>query len=228
MRKGDAKKQEILTVSEELFCRQGYQETSVQDILDILGTSKGSFYHHFESKGQVLEVLCANRAVKAAEETEKQMPGIIGTMDRVNAVLSGFIPLKRSQKDFMVMLLPQLFRQEGRTVCSAYQDALTKAFEEPLRRELDRAIREGLLFPPGGDNQADIVMALLNRCWVTAGGILLESSDSEDRSVPGRLLDELKRYRQILERLLNAPYGSIELIDLEEWLALREAVSRKK
>ena len=56
MKKGDIKKQEIIQTAEMLFCRYGYNETSVQDILDAIHTSKGSFYHHFESKEQVLQM----------------------------------------------------------------------------------------------------------------------------------------------------------------------------
>ena len=41
MKKGDIKKQEILTVAEDLFCRKGYEETSVQDILDVKARSRG-------------------------------------------------------------------------------------------------------------------------------------------------------------------------------------------
>lgn len=62
MRKGDEKRQAILDVAEKLFYTKGYEATSVQDILDVLDTSKGSFYHHFESKEQVLgHPLCATR-----------------------------------------------------------------------------------------------------------------------------------------------------------------------
>lgn len=51
MRKGDAKRQAILDVAEKLFYSKGYEATTVQDILDVLETSKGSFYHHFERQG---------------------------------------------------------------------------------------------------------------------------------------------------------------------------------
>lgn len=44
MRKGDEKRQAILDVAEKLFYTKGYEATSVQDILDVLDTSKGSFY----------------------------------------------------------------------------------------------------------------------------------------------------------------------------------------
>ena len=39
MKKGDLKKQEILRTAESLFCRYGYEATSIQDVLDELKTS---------------------------------------------------------------------------------------------------------------------------------------------------------------------------------------------
>ena len=47
MRKGDARREQILRTAEALFYAQGYEQTSVQDILDAIGISKGGFYHHF-------------------------------------------------------------------------------------------------------------------------------------------------------------------------------------
>ena len=43
MRKGDEKRQEMLNVAERLFCLKGYEATSVQDILNVLHSSKGGF-----------------------------------------------------------------------------------------------------------------------------------------------------------------------------------------
>ena len=43
MKKGELKKQEIMETAEILFCKKGYEQTSIQDILDKLKTSKGSF-----------------------------------------------------------------------------------------------------------------------------------------------------------------------------------------
>ena len=45
MLKGDLRKKQILETAEKMFCRDGYEKTSVQDILDVLHLSKGSFYH---------------------------------------------------------------------------------------------------------------------------------------------------------------------------------------
>ena len=58
MRKGEEKRQVLLNAAEKLFCQQGYEKTSVQDILNVLHISKGGFYHHFASKEDVMKALC--------------------------------------------------------------------------------------------------------------------------------------------------------------------------
>ena len=50
LKKGDARRGELLAAAEKLFYTKGYENTSVQDILDAVGFSKGGFYHHFDSK----------------------------------------------------------------------------------------------------------------------------------------------------------------------------------
>ena len=46
----------ILEVSKDLFLEKGFDNTSIQDIIDGLGgLTKGVIYHHFESKYEILE-----------------------------------------------------------------------------------------------------------------------------------------------------------------------------
>jgi AcrR family transcriptional regulator len=47
----------ILATAVELFDKQGYEASSVQEIVDGAGVTKGSFYHHFDSKEAVLLVI---------------------------------------------------------------------------------------------------------------------------------------------------------------------------
>lgn len=45
----------ILDVAFRLFMEKGYENTSIQDIIDHLGgLSKGAIYHHFKSKDDIL------------------------------------------------------------------------------------------------------------------------------------------------------------------------------
>jgi AcrR family transcriptional regulator len=47
----------ILDASRELFVEQGYAGTSVRDIADRMGMTKGSLYYHFASKEELLLAL---------------------------------------------------------------------------------------------------------------------------------------------------------------------------
>lgn len=50
-------KTKIVTAAWDLFYTQGYDDTTVDDIVEASGTSKGSFYHYFESKDELLNSL---------------------------------------------------------------------------------------------------------------------------------------------------------------------------
>jgi len=54
--------EQILNISAKLFVDKGYDKTSVQDILDSLGISKGGLYHHFNSKEEILEAVLKRRS----------------------------------------------------------------------------------------------------------------------------------------------------------------------
>ncbi|MBQ3534796.1 MAG: TetR/AcrR family transcriptional regulator [Clostridia bacterium] len=47
----------IVSAAWKLFYDQGYEQTTVEDIIAESGTSKGSFYHYFEGKDALLETL---------------------------------------------------------------------------------------------------------------------------------------------------------------------------
>nr|WP_263326558.1 TetR/AcrR family transcriptional regulator [Neobacillus sp. Marseille-Q6967] len=48
------RKQHVIKKAHQLFVEKGYQATSIQDILDFSGISKGTFYNYFSSKSELL------------------------------------------------------------------------------------------------------------------------------------------------------------------------------
>ena len=47
----------ILDVSTKMFCEKGYDNTSLQDIINETKLSKGAIYHHFKSKEEIMDAL---------------------------------------------------------------------------------------------------------------------------------------------------------------------------
>ena len=53
-KKHEERKNEILDISEMLFATKGYVKTTVNDILQLIGIAKGTFYYYFQSKEEVM------------------------------------------------------------------------------------------------------------------------------------------------------------------------------
>ena len=54
MKKGERRKQELLKIAYKMFITKGYENTSVDDIIEAAGIAKGTYYYYFESKEQTL------------------------------------------------------------------------------------------------------------------------------------------------------------------------------
>jgi len=52
----------ILSASMKLFSEKGFDKTSMQEIVDESGVSKGSIFHHFNSKEEILTTVIVNQA----------------------------------------------------------------------------------------------------------------------------------------------------------------------
>lgn len=50
-------KQEILNAAQELFLSKGYEETTISDIMHLVGGAKGMFYRFFQSKEEIMHTL---------------------------------------------------------------------------------------------------------------------------------------------------------------------------
>ena len=68
-----AKRREILDATQRLVLTKGYEQMSIQDVLDEVGMSSGAFHHYFDSRGALL----AGLIEQIQQETEKPLIPII-------------------------------------------------------------------------------------------------------------------------------------------------------
>lgn len=75
VKEADVRKNEILDAAGILFAEKGYDNTSVADIMNAVGIAKGTLYHHFKSKEDIMDAMIKRQtddifsnAKKAAED----------------------------------------------------------------------------------------------------------------------------------------------------------------
>ena len=67
-------REKIIDAAWKLFYRQGYDDTTVEEIIEESGTSRGSFYHYFQGKDALLSTLADVFDRKYEELTETLDP----------------------------------------------------------------------------------------------------------------------------------------------------------
>lgn len=57
VKKAEERRNEILDAADELFAQKGFDGTSTNDILGKVGIARGTLYHHFKSKEDIMDAL---------------------------------------------------------------------------------------------------------------------------------------------------------------------------
>ena len=212
MHKGDLKRQAILDTSEKLFFEKGYRDTSVQDVLDRLHCSKGSFYHHFESKVQVLMEICRQKA-KAAYLAYEQK-----TYEDELAALNGLVyqamPFRREGEEMLSVLLPLEGLPDGKMVLESMVEAQKEYFFPEMERLLKVLKEKKKVY-----YHQHLLPALLWDSYTACYGKLMqEATKIMHGGSTQDVIDIIEAERFLWERLTDAPFGSMELIRADEAL----------
>lgn len=98
----------ILDVAQRFFLEKGYEDTSIQDIINGLGgLSKGAVYHHFKSKEEIFNAV--------GDRYNEQIVSELKTI-RDDSTLTGFAKLKKmfrlslssSDRDIVFSVAPNM------------------------------------------------------------------------------------------------------------------------
>lgn len=124
----------LIEAAETLFIRQGFDDTSVDDISELAGYSRGAFYSNFDDKDQVFLAVIDRRWPSVSKAIDDIFQKMSEPAERAAAVrelysnqwrLKDFIALqmdfaRRAMKDRSVRKhLAELRRQELETVAAA-------------------------------------------------------------------------------------------------------------
>lgn len=61
----------IIAAADQLFYRQGYEQTSFSDIADSVQISRGNFYYHFKTKDEILDAVINLRLANTSKMLEQ-------------------------------------------------------------------------------------------------------------------------------------------------------------
>ena len=210
----------ILDVAQRLVYTKGYEQMTIQDILDGLNISKGAFYHYFDSKQALLEAL-VDRIMDEAVQVilpvvQDQTLPALEKFQRFYDTLSRW---KTAQKDFLLALLRVWYTDNNAIVRQKELAEGVKRFAPLLTGIIRQGIQEGVLTTSYPEQMGEVVLCLIKSLGDSLSELLLSTAPSRDKLV--QIEATVAAYNEALERVLGAPPGALQLVDaetLKEWV----------
>lgn len=150
----------IIFVSAKLFVEKGYDKTSMQDIVDAIGMSKGAIFHHFKSKEDILAAVTA----KQSEYTEQAMYKWLDEMNGLTAKekMIGF--LERNMRDQQIHSLDKTFASQvsnPQFIIAQMQDCVNKS-AKVFAQVMKEGLKDGSITTEFPDECAEVFFLLIN------------------------------------------------------------------
>ncbi len=211
---------EFLDVAQALFYSKGYEQTSVQEIIDRVGVSKGTFYHYFGSKGELLDALVERMTGQVLATLEPMVAdeslNAVAKMERFFARLHNW---KADNRDFFVEAARVLYQDENVLLRNKVQQQATANVAPLLAQIIHQGVAEGVFDVTYPEATAEIVFIMGRACGEAIVSRLL--ADEWDEAARKSIEQKLLVYERSIERVLGAPHRSICLIPpdvLDVWL----------
>ena len=208
----DERRSELITTAQQLFYTKGYERTSVSDIVKAVGVAQGTFYYYFDSKTAVLEAVVAELIAQTqailqeivADETLAAIPKWIQAFQVANN-------WKIERKDEMIALLHLLHRDENVLLQYKMRMQATQVLSPELAKIAAQGVKEGVFETESIQDSVEIALAITQPFSDTIYSTVLNPDKYDDpATLAGR---KLASVQTAIERVLNAPPGSLPLID---------------
>jgi len=214
------RRNEILDATQKLVYTRGYEQMTIQDILDDLQISKGAFYHYFDSKQALLEALIE----RMGEEAEALLLPIVhdthlSALEKLQRFYPTLARWKTARKTFFLALLHTLYADDNAIFRQKIRAKAIKQAAPLLTEIIHQGIREGVITTSYPDQVGELVVSLVLDMGDTVAWLLLSCEPNHDTL--RRMESTTEAYTDALERVLGSPTGSLPLIDaetLKEWV----------
>ena len=189
------RKNEILDVAEQLFVEKGYDNASTNDIIARIGIARGTLYHHFSSKEEILDAIIDRMTRESIESARmivknKRRP----VLERVTLAMVA-LNTTGNAKD---VVMEQMHRPQNALLHQKMQAKLIGGVVPLFAQLIKEGNKEGIFNTRYPMEASEMIMIYSN-----------EAFDDNENLTPKQKKDKGKAFIYNTERILGAKEGSL-------------------
>ena len=156
------RRNERLDVAERLFCTNGYDNTSTNDILAEIGIARGTLYYHFKNKEDILDAMID----RILDETVRKAESIaldesVPVLERLTkTVLAANVDTKTGS-----MILEQVHKPQNALMHSKIQERLLSQLVPLFVKIVEDGIAQNLMYTDYPEDTMQMLLLYANTAF---------------------------------------------------------------
>ena len=202
----------FLDAAQGLVQTKGYEQMSIQDVLDELDASKGAFYHYFESKQALMEAVVERFADGALATLAPVLSDpYLPALRKLETVFAGIAQWKAERKE-LVLAIIDVWNSDSNAIVREKLRRMTVSRMVPLLSAVVRqGADEGVFNVVSPDQTATVLVSMMQGFQEQATNLFIARQAGNitfevvQRTVSG--------FTEAFERILGIAKGSLTLTD---------------
>ena len=192
----EERKNEILDAAEELFAGKGYDNASTNDIIAKVGIARGTLYHHFDSKEEILDAL-----VDRMTREGIQRAGTIARDQKspIFVRLTGILNSLRVESSAGDEIIEQMHKPQNALLHQKIQERLIKGVVPLIAQLITEGNKSGIFNTKYPQEAAEMIMIYGNIAF-----------DDNENLTPEQKKKKGKAYIYNIEKMIGAREESLE------------------
>ncbi len=216
----DVRRAEILDTAQKLFYTQGYENTSIQSIIDEIGIAKGTFYHHYDSKQALLDALVMHILEQMLQTLEPMVnDSQLNALEKLQRFFIEANNLGFENRELSLTLMQVWYKDENAILRYKMQVKATEQFGPLLTQIIRQGVMEGCFSTDYPKYTAEVIFDITQGLDEPVTKLLLRADS--DPVVWTTIDQKIAACEQAITRVLDAPNGSIRITNITD---LRELV----
>ncbi len=202
----------FVEVAQRLIQGKGYEQMSIQDVLDSLEASRGAFYHYFDSKQALLEAVI-DRMVDAGLEAVEPIVSdpTLTALQKFQGVFAGIQQFKAERKPLVLAVLEVWISDDNAVVREKFRHTAVRRLAPVLTSIVKQGNAEGMFKTGAADATARVLVGLMQSFSDEATVLYLarQANTVTFEEVRGAVAANT----DACERILGLGAGTLTLID---------------
>ena len=206
------RRDEFVDVAQRLIQSRGYEQMSVQDVLDELGASKGAFYHYFDSKEALLTAVIERMTDGALAMLAPMVADpAIPAPEKFEGVFSGIARFKNARKELLLAIIQTWISDDNAIVREKFRRATVKRLAPLMATIVEQGLAEGTFSASPPEPVARVLVSLM--LGANEAAVDLFVAHQANAITFETVQSTLTAYADAFGRILGAPTGSFRITD---------------